>query len=123
MHGDSCPRDLGAGSRAGTGTQACAAPTPPLWQHPGPASLCRGESGRLRRDGALGTWPSWGTSAIIGAGCVIQEPKDAGPSHPPGLAVAVPELQWRAHVPVVPGAPPRAPSFPPDLGTRVPLSL
>lgn len=55
MHGDSCPRDLGARSRAGTGTQACC-PLRPT-HHCGSTlglPLCAEGRVRLRRDGAPG---------------------------------------------------------------------
>ena len=54
MHGDSCPRDLGAGSRAGTGTQACRPlPPRPCGCSLGPP-LCAEGRVRLRWDGASG---------------------------------------------------------------------
>ena len=64
-------------------------PHPPLWLLTGSASLCRGES-----EAEMGR-SSWapglpGGLLHIGAGCVSQEPKDAGPAQPLGLAVGCP---------------------------------
>lgn len=58
----------------------------------------------------LGTWPSWGTSTYRGWLCNPgAQGRRSRPPPWPGGGLSL-ELQWRAHVPVVPG-PPRAPSF------------
>ena len=84
------PKGPGGWEQGWDGDTGLSSPGPtPLWVLTGSTSLCRGESeAEMGRSFWAPGLP--GGLLHIGAGCVIQEPKDAGPAQPLGLVVGCP---------------------------------